>query len=184
MSMEKLSHKDPRRFYYSQRWLRSTGPGGRGTGFISEHRPEHHPAGPAGVLRRGLLSLKSEKRLAEHWIQRMAIKTPGPTALCLNLSGGNQQKVVLSKWLASKVKVFVLDHPTRGIDVGAKEEVYELIRELASQGISFLLIADTLEETIGLSNTILAMKDGRITKRLEAPADHKPLPVDLIEHIM
>ena len=83
-----------------------------------------------------------------------------------------------------KVKVFVLDHPTRGIDVGAKEEVYELIRELASQGISFLLIADTLEETIGLSNTILAMKDGRITKRLEAPADHKPLPVDLIEHIM
>jgi ribose transport system ATP-binding protein len=78
----------------------------------------------------------------------------------------------------------VLDHPTRGVDVGAKEEVYELIRDLASQGISFLLIADTLEETIGLSNLILTMKDGQITQRIEAPMDSKPLPIDLIQHMM
>jgi ribose transport system ATP-binding protein len=136
------------------------------------------------VLRNGLVNLKAERKLAEHWIQRMNIKTPGPDALCLNLSGGNQQKVVLAKWLATKVKVFVLDHPTRGVDVGAKEEVYELIRELASQGIAFVLIADTLEETIGLSNLIFTMRDGEITKRFEAPPENKPSPVDLIEGMM
>jgi len=91
---------------------------------------------------------------------------------------------VLAKWLATKVKVFVLDHPTRGVDVGAKEEVYELIRELASQGIAFVLIADTLEETIGLSNLIFTMRDGEITKRIEAPPENKPLPVELIEGMM
>ncbi|MCJ7537897.1 MAG: sugar ABC transporter ATP-binding protein [Anaerolineales bacterium] len=138
----------------------------------------------SSVIKRGFLSHKKEKELAESWIDRMAIKTPSANALCLNLSGGNQQKVVLSKWLASKVQVFVLDHPTRGVDVGAKEEVYELIRDLASQGISFLLIADTLEETIGLSNVILTMKDGQITQRIEAPSDNKPQPIELIQHMM
>lgn len=138
----------------------------------------------SAISRRGFLSHRTEKQVAEYWIKRMSIKTPGPNALCLNLSGGNQQKVVLSKWLATKVKVFILDHPTRGVDVGAKEEVYELIRELARQGIAFLLIADTLEETIGLSNLILAMKDGKITKRIAAPAEAKPLPIDLIQHMM
>jgi ribose transport system ATP-binding protein len=102
----------------------------------------------------------------------------------MNLSGGNQQKVVLAKWLASKVKVFVLDHPTRGVDVGAKEDVYELVRALAQEGIAVLLISDTLDETIGLSNVILTMKDGRVTHRIEAPAGKKPLPLDLIEHMM
>jgi len=136
------------------------------------------------VLRSGLINLGAERKLAEHWIERMKIKTPGTEALCLNLSGGNQQKVVVSKWLATKVKVFVLDHPTRGIDVGAKEEVYELIRDLATQGIAFLLIADTLEETIGLSNIILTMKDGKITRRIEAPPDHKPSPLEVIEGMM
>jgi ribose transport system ATP-binding protein len=138
----------------------------------------------SSVMRRNLLSHRAEKELAEHWIDRTAIKTPSANALCLNLSGGNQQKVVLSKWLASRVKVFVLDHPTRGVDVGAKEEVYELIRELSRQGISFVLIADTLEETIGLSNVIFTMKDGEITHRFEAPPENKPVPLDLIQFMM
>lgn len=136
------------------------------------------------VLRGGFLSRRAERDLALKWIQRIAIKTPGPQALCLNLSGGNQQKVVLSKWLATKVKIMVLDHPTRGIDVGAKEEVYELIRELAAQGMSFLLIADTLEETIGLSNRIFTMKDGVVTHQFDAAPDSKPMPLDLIQHMM
>ena len=136
------------------------------------------------VLRGGFLSRRAERDLALKWIKRIAIKTPGPHALCLNLSGGNQQKVVLSKWLATKVKIMVLDHPTRGIDVGAKEEVYELIRELASQGMSFLLIADTLEETIGLSNRIFTMKDGVVTHQFDAPPDGKPMPLDLIQYMM
>jgi ribose transport system ATP-binding protein len=136
------------------------------------------------VLHSGFLSRRAERDVALKWIRRMAIKTPGPNALCLNLSGGNQQKVVLSKWLATKARILVLDHPTRGVDVGAKEEVYDLVRELAQQGIAFLLIADSLEETIGLSNVIYAMKDGRITHRFDAPPDHKPLPVDVIQYMM
>ncbi len=138
----------------------------------------------SGVTRGGLLSRKAEKEQAVKWIKRMAIKTPGPQQLCLNLSGGNQQKVVLAKWLAATVKIMVLDHPTRGIDVGAKEEVYELIRELANQGIAFLLIADTLEETIGLANVIYTMKDGVVSEIFQAPPDKKPMPLDLIEFMM
>jgi ribose transport system ATP-binding protein len=136
------------------------------------------------VVRGGFLSQGAEKKLAVEWIDKLAIKTPGPSALCMNLSGGNQQKVVLAKWLASKVRVFVLDHPTRGVDVGAKEDVYELVRALAQEGIAVLLMSDTLDETIGLSNVILTMKDGRVTQRIEAPAGKKPLPIDLIEHMM
>ena len=138
----------------------------------------------AKVVRGGFLSQGAEKKLAVEWIDKLAIKTPGPNALCMNLSGGNQQKVVLAKWLASKVRVFVLDHPTRGVDVGAKEDVYELVRALAQEGIAVLLMSDTLDETIGLSNVILTMKDGRVTQRIEAPAGKKPLPIDLIEHMM
>ncbi|OGO37071.1 MAG: ABC transporter ATP-binding protein [Chloroflexi bacterium RBG_16_56_8] len=136
------------------------------------------------VVRRGFLDLRHEKNMTVEWINRLGIKTPGPDALCLNLSGGNQQKVVLAKWLASQVKIFVLDHPTRGVDVGAKEDVYELVRALAQQGIAMLLISDTLDETIGLSNAILTMKDGRITQRIAAPIGKKPQPVDLIQHMM
>ncbi len=135
-------------------------------------------------MRNGFLNRKRERNQAIKWIERMSIKTPGPNQLCLNLSGGNQQKVVLAKWLAATVKIMVLDHPTRGIDVGAKEEVYELIRELANQGIAFLLIADTLEETIGLANVVYAMKDGVVTKVFDAPAERKPMPLDLIEYMM
>ena len=136
------------------------------------------------VVHWGFLSQGAEKKLAVEWIDKLAIKTPGPNALCMNLSGGNQQKVVLAKWLASKVRVFVLDHPTRGVDVGAKEDVYELVRALAQEGIAVLLMSDTLDETIGLSNVVLTMKDGRVTQRIEAPAGKKPLPIDLIEHMM
>lgn len=136
------------------------------------------------VTNYGLLSHREEKSLAKKWIKRIDIKTPGPEALCLNLSGGNQQKVVLAKWLASQIKVFIMDHPTRGIDVGAKEEVYELIRELANQGCAFLLIADTLEETIGLSNIIFTIKDGDITNRIESAKGKKPEQIDLIQHMM
>jgi ribose transport system ATP-binding protein len=136
------------------------------------------------ITQRGFINPKLETSTATQWIKRMSIKAPGSDTLCLNLSGGNQQKVVLAKWLASKVKIFVLDHPTRGIDVGAKEEVYELIRELAKQGIAFLLIADTLEETIGLSNIIYTMQDGEITHKVDAPLEGKPTPLDLIEHMM
>jgi ribose transport system ATP-binding protein len=136
------------------------------------------------VLKHGIIDYKGEQVLAHDWVQRLAIRTPSTRAMTLNLSGGNQQKVILAKWLNAQSKILILDHPTRGLDVGAKEEVYELVRELTNQGVSVILIADTLEETIGLSHTILVMRDGVVTQRFEAPPGHKPEQVDLIEYMV
>ena len=97
-----------------------------------------------------------------------------------SLSGGNQQKVVLAKWHIVGSKIAILDHPTRGIDVGAKEDVYELIRDMADQGIGIVLLGDTLEEVIGLSNRIIVLRDGEISARFDAKVDQKPNQVDLI----
>ena len=86
------------------------------------------------------------------------------------LSGGNQQKVVLAKWLATKPRVVLLDEPTRGIDVGAKVAVYDLMRELAKEGVAILMISSELPEVIGMSDRILVMHDGRIAAELPAGA--------------
>jgi len=80
----------------------------------------------------------------------------------INLSGGNQQKVVIAKWLALRPKVLILDEPTRGIDVGAKAEVHHLISELAAQGVAVLMISSELPEILGMSDRILVMREGRI----------------------
>ena len=82
------------------------------------------------------------------------------------------------------VAILILDHPTRGLDVGAKEEVYELVRELSAQGVAILLLSDTLEETIGLCHTILVMRDGEITARFNAPPYAKPDQVALLKHMV
>jgi ribose transport system ATP-binding protein len=117
-------------------------------------------------------------------VDRLRIRTPGIDTLCLNLSGGNQQKVVLAKWLNARSKILILDHPTRGLDVGAKEEVYELVRAVTAEGMAVVLTSDTLEETIGLSHTLLVMRDGEITHRADASPGHKPEQVELIEHMV
>jgi ribose transport system ATP-binding protein len=104
--------------------------------------------------------------------------------MCSNLSGGNQQKVVIAKWLSSKIRLLVLDHPTRGVDVGAKEEIYKLIRKLASDGISMIIMCDTLEEDVGLCNRMLVMKDRRLVGELDCPREKKPGPADLIALIV
>ena len=100
------------------------------------------------------------------------------------LSGGNQQKVVLAKWLNAKARILILDHPTRGLDVGAKEEVYELVRAVTTEGVAVILTSDTLEETIGLSHTVLVMRDSVITYQTDAAPGHKPTQVDLIGHMV
>ena len=104
--------------------------------------------------------------------------------MCANLSGGNQQKTVIAKWLSSRIKLLVLDHPTRGVDVGAKEEIYKLIRRLARDGISMIIMCDTLEEDIGLCNRMLIMKDGRLVSQLDCPRDRKPTPSHVIALIV
>jgi ribose transport system ATP-binding protein len=128
----------------------------------------------------GLIDGLAERRIATDWVKKLGIKTPGIDTLCLGLSGGNQQKVVLAKWLQARSRILILDHPTRGLDVGAKEEVYDLVRTCCAEGIAVVLTSDTLEETIGLSHTVLVMKDGAVTQRVEAKPGAKPRPVDLI----
>jgi ribose transport system ATP-binding protein len=138
-----------------------------------------------GSLERfGLIDGAAERRLSREWVQRLNVRTPSIDALCLNLSGGNQQKVVLAKWLNAKSRILILDHPTRGLDVGAKEEVYELVRAVTADGIAVVLTSDTLEETIGLSHTVLVMRDGEVTRRFEAPPGGKPEQVALIGHMV
>lgn len=132
------------------------------------------------VMRRGTIDYGKERRLAIDWIKRLRIKAPGPDIACRKLSGGNQQKVVLARWMTAGSRILILDHPTRGLDVGAKEEVYEFIRDLSAQGIAILLLSDTLEETIGLSHTVLVMRDGEITARFDASAGNKPDQVELL----
>ncbi|MCL2684487.1 MAG: sugar ABC transporter ATP-binding protein, partial [Synergistaceae bacterium] len=94
------------------------------------------------------------------WINRMRIKTSGPKELLIQLSGGNQQKVIFSRALASECDILVLNHPTRGVDVGAKEEIYATIRETVANGKAVILLGDTLEECIGMSGRVIVMKDG------------------------
>lgn len=124
------------------------------------------------------------RALYHHWKERLNIKCPGPEAIVQSLSGGNAQKVVFSRVLASECDILVFNHPTRGVDVGAKEEIYQLIRNLSGQGKCILLLCDTLEETIGLSNNVLVMKDGFITKVIPAEKDNKPSKFTIIENMM
>jgi ribose transport system ATP-binding protein len=128
----------------------------------------------------GLVSPAREKKNADYWVSECQIKTPSIGTLCANLSGGNQQKTVISKWLSSRVRLLILDHPTRGVDVGAKDEIYKLIRKLGKQGIGMLIMCDTLEEDIGLASRMLVMKDGRLVKEIDSSPKKKPAPQDII----
>ena len=98
---------------------------------------------------------------------KLNIKARSPKVRAGNLSGGNQQKVVLAKWLALSPRVLIFDEPTRGIDVGAKAEIYALIRELAHQGVSIIVISSEMEEVLHISDRIAVMHEGRITSILE-----------------
>ncbi|MER3462750.1 MAG: ABC transporter, partial [Armatimonadota bacterium] len=97
------------------------------------------------------------------YVERLTVRTPSLEQEVGKLSGGNQQKVVLARWLAAKPKVLILDEPTRGIDVGAKAEIYRVIDELANEGIGIMLISSELPEILGLSDRIYVMHGGRIT---------------------
>ena len=108
-----------------------------------------------------------EAATAEIQRTNLAIKTPSLTTLARSLSGGNQQKVVLAKWLAMKPKIIIMDEPTRGIDVGAKAEIYRLMRELADAGVAVLMISSDMEEVIGVSDRIAVMHEGEISGILE-----------------
>ena len=118
------------------------------------------------VVKCGLLSSKKERAVAEEYRKKMNIKTPSVYQNAINLSGGNQQKVVMSKWLFSNPDILILDEPTRGIDVGAKYEIYLYINQLAKQGKSIIFISSELSEVIGMSDRILVLSSGRIMGEL------------------
>ena len=132
----------------------------------------------------GVLRVNQEKGLARTWIERLGIKTPDVYKDCGGLSGGNQQKVVLAKWRSAGADIMLLDHPTRGLDIGAKEDVYEMIREMCDAGVGIVLVADTLEEAIGLSHTIIVLKDGAFQKRFDGKPGCKPSLYDLVHHMI
>jgi ribose transport system ATP-binding protein len=132
----------------------------------------------------GIIRFGAERAAAQDWIGKLNIKTPSTATMVGSLSGGNQQKVVLAKWRIAGVKVLILDHPTRGIDVGAKEDVYELIRDMTAEGMAVILLGDTLEEVIGLSHRILVMRDGEVTATFDAPPGNKPAQVELVRHMV
>jgi ribose transport system ATP-binding protein len=110
----------------------------------------------------GIVRPKAEAELAKTEVERLRIKTPGIEARVGNLSGGNQQKVVLGKWLAMKPRVLIVDEPTRGIDVGAKAEIYRLLRELSDSGVAVIAISSDLEEVLGISDRLMVMREGQI----------------------
>jgi ribose transport system ATP-binding protein len=112
--------------------------------------------------RGGFVDFARERRLAAEMIPALAIKTPGDRQAVQFLSGGNQQKVVLAKWLAMKPKVLLLDEPTRGIDVGAKAEIYDLVHRLAGAGLAVLFVSSEMEEILSLADRALVMHEGRM----------------------
>jgi rhamnose transport system ATP-binding protein len=113
------------------------------------------------LTRMGLVRVKDELATAEQFKQRLNIRTPSVQHMVGMLSGGNQQKVMLSKWLNTRPQILILDEPTRGIDVGAKAEVHHIINELAAQGLGIILISSDMPEIIAMSDRILVMREGR-----------------------
>ncbi len=125
------------------------------------------------VNRERLIDETRERTAAERMIGELSIRTPGPEQLVRNLSGGNQQKVVLAKWLLGKARVFLFDEPTRGIDVGAKAEIYALMLNLIKNGAAIVMVSSELPEVLGMSHRILAIRGGRIAREF-ARADATP----------
>jgi len=145
-----------------------------GIAYVPEDRRRHAVIGELSVAtnltlavlravsRFGLLDRAAERRLAETMSARLGVKAASVDVPVSTLSGGNQQKVALGRWLAARPSVLLLDEPTQGIDVGAKSEIYRLIVELAGQGLALLMISSELPEVLGLSDRVAVMHEGRL----------------------
>jgi rhamnose transport system ATP-binding protein len=121
----------------------------------------------ATLSRLGLVSARREREAAADWSRRLQVKTGSQELPVSTLSGGNQQKVVLAKWLATDPTFLIVDEPTRGIDVGTKSEVHRLISDLAGRGIAVLMISSELPEVLGMADRVLVMREGRLTASLD-----------------
>ena len=130
------------------------------------------------LSRRGFVDQPQEREAFARYVDQLRIKVAGQDQAAGTLSGGNQQKVVLAKWLARNCEVLIFDEPTRGIDVGAKYEIYLLMNERAAAGTSIIMISSELPEVLGMADRILVMHDGRVTGEI---AD---VPQATQEHVM
>lgn len=119
------------------------------------------------VSSKGIIKANEEKVLYETMVKRLGVRTSGPNQAAKSLSGGNQQKVVIAKWLGIEPNVLILDEPTRGVDVGAKKEIYSIINELAEKGVAILMISSELPEIIGMADRVLVMHEGTLTAELQ-----------------
>lgn len=146
-----------------------------GMGFVPENRKEqglvlgmnceenlslaHLPE----LRRFGFIQKKEERKLFDEYVKKLSISTPGPKQKVVKLSGGNQQKIVISKWMAISPKILILDEPTRGIDVGSKFEIHKLIGKMAKEGMAVIVISSEMPEIMGVSDRIITMAEGHIT---------------------
>jgi len=121
------------------------------------------------MARGPFLQPRRERALAEEYGRRLRLRARSVDQRASDLSGGNQQKVVISKWLATHPRVLILDEPTRGIDVGAKAEVHRLMGELAQSGMAILMISSELPEILAMSDRVLVMREGRLVAEMEGP---------------
>lgn len=134
-------------------------------------------------LKKGIfISPRSEKKMADREAARMEVKMQRIEQMVRDLSGGNKQKVVIAKWLANDSKIFIMDCPTRGIDVGVKAKIYKLMEELKSQSIAILMVSEEMMELIGMADRIITMKDGHQSEELLRSADLTE--AELIQHII
>jgi ribose transport system ATP-binding protein len=153
-----------------------------GIGFLPEDRKRHGLVMTRSVCeniglsslarwsRAGMVSASAERRAAERWVTELRIKTPSIAERVVTLSGGTQQKVVLARWLATEAQLLVMDEPTRGVDVGAKVEIYELMNQLTDAGAGILMISSELPEVLGMSDRLYVMRRGRIEAEFAAGA--------------
>jgi L-arabinose transport system ATP-binding protein len=135
------------------------------------------------LLDKGFINQKEEIVLAEQGVKQLNIRTPSIYKPVGELSGGNQQKTIFARWIATKPKLLILDEPTKGIDVGSKSEIYQIVCDLAKQGIGVIFISSELPEILGLCDRIIVMCQGRITGELsrEEATDHKVLTLAMVD---
>ena len=126
-------------------------------------------------MKRGKLDEKGMEDVTNYWIKEIGIKAPSPKPAVRTLSGGNAQKVVIAKWLNTNPKLFILDGPTVGVDVGAKAEIHAILHDLARKGISIIIISDDLPELVQNCNKILVMRDGKMSGMMDNSIDERSL---------
>jgi simple sugar transport system ATP-binding protein len=117
--------------------------------------------------RLGFINRKAERSTSLELIERLGIKTPSEEAMVQHLSGGNQQKIAIGKWLIADADVYIFDEPTKGVDVGAKKDIFELILELANKGKAIIYASSELSEIIGITNRLYVLYDGQVAKEIE-----------------